>query len=74
MFNPLTISFMYVRFRFKSAAAAEEVAGKLPVDCKWSILRDCTSDAYLEVPECYENYVEKYLYKPYKEQEVSNVR
>lgn len=74
MFNPLTISLMYVRFRFKSAAAAEEVASKLPVGCKWTILRDCTHDAYLEVNEDYEDYVERYLYKPYKEQEDSNVR
>lgn len=60
---------MNVRFRFKSAAGAEEAASKLPVGCKWSILRDCTSDAYLEVSGDYEDYVEKYLYKPYREQE-----
>ena len=59
---------MYVRFRFKSAAAAEDVAGKLPVGCKWTILRDSTSDAYLEVNEDYEDYVERYLYEPYREQ------
>lgn len=72
MFNNLTISLMYVRFRFKSAAAAEEAAGKLPVGCKWTILRDCTHDAYLEVSEDYEDYVEKYLYEPYREQEGGN--
>lgn len=59
---------MNVRFRFRSAAAAEEVAMKLPVGCEWSLLRDCTSDAYLEVNECYEDYIERYLYKPYREQ------
>lgn len=52
---------MQVRFKFRSTAAAEDVALKLPVACKWSLLRDCTSDVYLEVPECYENYVSKYL-------------
>lgn len=59
---------MNVRFRFKTAAAAEEVARKLPIACKWSILRDFTTDAYLEVSEDYEDYVERYLYKPYREQ------
>lgn len=54
---------MYVRFKFDSAAKAEEVALKLPIACKWSILRDRTTDAYLEVPEEYEDYIERYLLK-----------
>lgn len=69
MFNPLNISLMNVRFRFKSAAAAEEAAGRLPVGCNWKILRDCTHDAYLEVSEDCENYVEKYLNELNREQE-----
>ena len=52
---------MYVRFKFKSAAEAENVAEKLPAACNWNILRDRTSDAYLEVPEDYEDYIERYL-------------
>ena len=35
----------------------------LPIACNWSILRDCTSDAYLEVPEDYEDYVNRYIVK-----------
>ena len=54
---------MHVRFKFKSAAEAENVALKLPVACNWNILRDRTSDAYLEVPEEYEDYIERYLIK-----------
>lgn len=63
---------MNVRFKFRSVAAAVEVATKLPVACKWSMLRDCTSDVYLEVPESYEDYVNRYLYTPYKEQKGGN--
>lgn len=54
---------MHVRFKFKSAAEAERVAEKLPVACKWQILRDRTTDAYLEVPEEYEDYIVRYLLK-----------
>lgn len=52
-----------VRFKFKSAKDAETAAMKLPIACKWKILRDCTSDAYLEVPEDYEDYVNRYILK-----------
>lgn len=54
---------MMVRFKFKSAADAERAAMLLPIACKWCILRDCTSDAYLEVPEDYEDYVNRYIVK-----------
>lgn len=54
---------MYVRIKYESAAKAEEAASKLPVGCKWSIVKDRTTDAYLEVPEDYEDYVMKYLHK-----------
>lgn len=59
---------MNVRFRFKSAALAEEAASKLPVACKWSLVRDRTSDAYLEFSEDYEGYFERYIYTPYSKQ------
>lgn len=52
---------MQVRIRYKSAAEAEEAANKLPLVCKWRIVKDRTSDAYLEVPEDYEDYVMRYL-------------
>lgn len=52
---------MYVRIKYKSAAEAERAAEKLPVACKWSIVKDLTTDAYLEVPEDYEDYVMRYL-------------
>ena len=52
---------MQVRIKYKSAAAAEAAALKLPVSCKWSIVKDYTTDAYLEVPESYEDYVLRYL-------------
>lgn len=52
---------MYVRIKYKSLAEAEAAAMKLPVSCDWSIRRDCTSDAYLEIPESYEEYVMRYL-------------
>lgn len=53
---------MMVRFKFPSVKDAETVAMLLPCACKWSILRDRTSDAYLEVSEDYEDYVNRYLY------------
>ena len=52
---------MFIRIKYKSAKAAEEVASKLPISCDWRILRDRTTDAYLEVPESYEDYILKYL-------------
>lgn len=54
---------MHVRIKFKSAAEAEEAASKLPIACKWSILKDQTTDAYLEIPEDYEDYFNRYLKK-----------
>lgn len=54
-------NIMQVRIKFKSAADAEKVAEKLPVNCSYRILKDRTSDAYLEIPESYEDYVERYL-------------
>lgn len=48
---------MQVRIKYKSVAAAEAAAKKLPVTCKWRIVRDLTTDAYLEVSEDYEDYV-----------------
>lgn len=59
---------MDAQFRFKSAALAEEVAMKLPIACHWTIVRDYTTDVYLQVSESYEDYVERYLYTPYREQ------
>lgn len=52
---------MNVRIKYKSAAEAEQAAAKLPIACKWSIVKDCTTDAYLEVPSDYEDYVMRYL-------------
>ena len=52
---------MFIRIKYKSAKAAEEAAQKLPIACDWRILRDRTTDAYLEVPESYEDYILKYL-------------
>lgn len=52
---------MFIRIKYKSAKAAEEAATKLPIDCDWRILRDRTTDAYLEVPESYEDYIFRYL-------------
>lgn len=52
---------MFIRIKYKSAKAAEEAASKLPISCDWRILRDRTTDAYLEVPESYEDYIFKYL-------------
>lgn len=52
---------MQVRIKYKSAAEAERAAEKLPIACKWRIVKDRTTDAYLEVPESYEDYVIRYL-------------
>ena len=52
---------MFIRIKYKSAKAAEQAAEKLPIACDWRILRDRTTDAYLEVPESYEDYILKYL-------------
>lgn len=52
---------MQVRIRYRSASAAEEAASKLPVACNYRIVKDRTTDAYLEVPEDYEEYVMRYL-------------
>lgn len=52
---------MVTRIKYPSAAAAERAAEKLPVSVKWSILKDRTTDAYLEVPEDWEDYVMRYL-------------
>lgn len=54
---------MQVRIKFKSAKEAEDVATKLPIACDWRIVRDRTTDAYLEVNESYEDYIYKYLLK-----------
>lgn len=48
---------MNTRFRFGTASDAEKIARLLPAGCYWCILRDCTTDAYLEFPEAYEDYV-----------------
>ncbi len=47
---------MNVRFRFKSAALAEAAASKLPIACKWQLVKDQTTDAYLEFSDEYEDY------------------
>lgn len=52
---------MQVRFRFKDLKTLQDVAEKLPVNCKWSLLTDRTTDVYLEVSEEYEEYIERYL-------------
>ena len=52
---------MDVRIKYKSASAAEDAARKLPIACRWMIVKDRTSDAYLQVPEDYEDYVMRYL-------------
>lgn len=52
---------MDLRFKYKSAAAAEDAASKLPASCRYMIVKDLTTDAYLQVPEDYEDYVMKYL-------------
>ena len=52
---------MNVRIKYKSAASAANAASKLPLACKFRIVTDRTNDAYLEVPENYEDYVMRYL-------------
>lgn len=52
---------MFARIKYPSAAAAERAAEKLPVVVKWYIRKDRTTDAYLEVPEDWEDYVLRYL-------------
>lgn len=52
---------MDVRIKYKSAVAAKDAASKLPVSCRYMIVKDRTSDAYLQVPEDYEDYVMNYL-------------
>lgn len=52
---------MMVRFKFPSVIDAERAAALLPADCKWSILRDCTTNAYLEIPETFEEFIESYI-------------
>lgn len=52
---------MQVRIKFKSAADAERIAERLPASCSYNILKDKTTDAYLEIPEKYEDYVNRYL-------------
>ena len=52
---------MNVRIKYKTAAEAEQAAEKLPVACSYRIVKDRTTDAYLEVPEEYEDYVMRYL-------------
>lgn len=42
---------MDVRIKYKSAAAAEKAADKLPVACNYRIVKDRTTDAYLQVPD-----------------------
>lgn len=59
---------MNVRFRFKSATLAEEAASKLPIACDWTLLKDKTTDAYLEFSDIYEDYFERYIYTPYSKQ------
>lgn len=52
---------MNVRIEYKSAADAEKAAERLPIACNYRIVKDRTTDAYLEVPEDYEDYVMRYL-------------
>lgn len=52
---------MFIRIKYKSAKAAEEAASKLPISCDWRILKDRTTDAYLEVPESYEDHIFRHL-------------
>lgn len=54
---------MHVRFKFKDLTALQKVAEKLPIGCKWNLVTDRTTDVYLEVPEQYEDYIERYLLK-----------
>lgn len=59
---------MNVRFRFKDWAKAQAMVSKLPFDCKHRVVKDQTTDIYIEVDEEWEDYIERYLYKPYREQ------
>lgn len=59
---------MKARFRFKDWAKAQEVKSKLPSACQCQVLTDRTDDLYLEVDSEYEDYIERYLYTPYREQ------
>lgn len=52
---------MMVRFKYSSREAAEHARQKLPISCEGRVLTDRTKNAYLEVPESYEDYVERYL-------------
>jgi hypothetical protein len=52
---------MRVRIEYKSAAEAERAAEKLPVACKWRVVRESMKNAYLEVPDGYKDYVMRYL-------------
>lgn len=52
---------MQVRIKYKSLANAEEAKSKLPIACKGTIVTDKTTNAYLEIPEAYEDYVMRYL-------------
>lgn len=62
------VNIMNVRFRFKCAKLALECKGKLPIGVKSRIVTDRTTDVYLEIPEDYESYFNRYLYTPYDEQ------
>lgn len=53
---------MHVRIKYKSAAAAERAAELLPTGCDYLIVKDRTTNAYLEIPENYEDYVLRYLH------------
>lgn len=52
---------MQVRFKFSSVEAAQNACSKLPIRCEGRVLTDRTHYAYLEVPEAYGDYVERYL-------------
>lgn len=52
---------MQVRIKYKSLANAQEAKSRLPIACKGTIVTDRTTDAYLEIPEDYEDYVMRYL-------------
>lgn len=52
---------MKIRIEYKSAAEAERAAEKLPIACKWRVVKECMKKAYLEVPEGYKDYIMRYL-------------
>lgn len=52
---------MDVRIKYNSVAAAKDAASKLPESCRYMIVKDLTTDGYLQVPEDYEDYVMRYL-------------